>query len=374
MNINFKLYVLIFINYIAIFKIFKEDLFIYIIHPSVMIIFSIIAYIFFYKEKYYKNKNICLYEVIKMILLYILLYYGAGLFIDYTNSPYASDAKGIIINIFSILLVLGLKEFIRGTLINGVFKNKILYLSLICIIFIIFDINFLLLKDSFNSISNFITTLIIYIVPIISINIFCIYLSINGSFIISILYRCFIMLAMLIIPVVPKYVDIVPALFDILTPFFTFLLIRHKINTRSKHHRFYEDIIPRKWILSTISLIIFLFFIIGLFPLKPVVILSGSMKPTLKEGDLLIIKKCNINEVKPNDIIEFNKGKYNVVHRAIKVVNNNNDINLITKGDNNTNEDDFLITNENLRGCFSIKIPYVGYPVYIIRTLLINKK
>lgn len=57
-----------------------------------------------------------------------------------------------------------------------------------------------------------------------------------------------------------------------------------------------------------------------------------SMNPFLKDGDLLLVSKIDINKIKPGDIVIFKNHEINklICHRVIKTQNNK----LLTKGDN----------------------------------------
>lgn len=68
-------------------------------------------------------------------------------------------------------------------------------------------------------------------------------------------------------------------------------------------------------------------------------ILTGSMSPTIKPGNLVVVKETLPNEVKKNDVITFKSDITNNVttHRAIDIVNSDGKTEFITKGDaNNT--------------------------------------
>lgn len=60
---------------------------------------------------------------------------------------------------------------------------------------------------------------------------------------------------------------------------------------------------------------------------------TGSMEPTIKQNDIIIVKMTDKYEV--DDIVTFEKDDAYITHRVITI----NDNNLITKGDaNNTND------------------------------------
>ncbi len=60
---------------------------------------------------------------------------------------------------------------------------------------------------------------------------------------------------------------------------------------------------------------------------------TGSMKPTIKPGDWIILKTSK--DVKVNDIITYKQGKNFITHRVIETYRNS----YVTKGDNNNSKD-----------------------------------
>jgi signal peptidase len=97
---------------------------------------------------------------------------------------------------------------------------------------------------------------------------------------------------------------------------------------------------------------------------------SKSMEPTLKVGDLVIIKGVFPQEIKEGSIIVFyvpghyGEDEYRIVHRVIKVVNLGEELGFETKGDNNPISDYYrwgYIPSSYVVGVVIYKIPYVGY-------------
>jgi signal peptidase I len=83
---------------------------------------------------------------------------------------------------------------------------------------------------------------------------------------------------------------------------------------------------------------------------------GSSMRPLFKPGDLLCARRPILDDIHPGDIvIVFRGGKPNrfdhIVHRVVSVKRDY----LTTKGDNNLNPDEEVVTSENLVGlvtCF----------------------
>ena len=120
----------------------------------------------------------------------------------------------------------------------------------------------MLIIDTSFSLDNLIIIIGKYIIPPLAINLFCTYLVINGGYIVSMLYRLIIVLPSLILPVVPEYNWIIPTLFDILFPLFTFITIEYAIYQRNRLILYsdIEQINPNNWLIifsSMAAIVIF---------------------------------------------------------------------------------------------------------------------
>ncbi len=355
-------------------NIFHKDLIAYILNPVIWILLALIGYFVFYRnnKNYYPYRKEILYDVIISTILYIIVFYSFGFKVGFSNNAYSKEINGIIINLFSILMIVGIKEYIRNLLINEITLHKLFYQLIILFLFFLSDLNVSLIIETAKDINNLFDVVLQFIIPILSLNIFANYLCIKSGFLSSFIFRVGIIGVSLIIPIVPKYDFIIPTLFDVLIPLFTYLVIRYHISKKTKY-KIEEPVKPSKWIPIFLIVLCLLMFSLGAFSIKPIVILTGSMKPGINEGDLLIIDKCEIKDVKVGDIIEYSMDRYTVVHRVIRILNGKNGIELIMKGDNNLQEDKKSVTEDTLVGCFRYHIPYLGYPAYLVHQILHNQ-
>lgn len=92
-------------------------------------------------------------------------------------------------------------------------------------------------------------------------------------------------------------------------------------------------------------------------------VLTGSMEPTIQTGDVIIIKKVNIDEIQVEDIITFNENNTLITHRVFKIINNNNSISFVTKGDANDTVDQDIVLSNQVLGKNILIIPKIGYVV-----------
>lgn len=105
------------------------------------------------------------------------------------------------------------------------------------------------------------------------------------------------------------------------------------------------------------------------FGYKSFVIMSGSMEPTIKKGDAILVKEVPENAIRMNDIISFTtQNKTNVTHRIIGIAEENGKRKYTTKGDNNNTEDKERITYEQIDGKYQFKMSQFGVIINILKS------
>jgi signal peptidase len=98
---------------------------------------------------------------------------------------------------------------------------------------------------------------------------------------------------------------------------------------------------------------------------KPVVVLSGSMRPTFEVGTIIYYKHVPQEQIAPNDIITYQMGKELVTHRVKRIENNE----YIMQGDANNTEDGRAVSYDSVQGKVGgLAIPIVGFGVQFINT------
>jgi len=98
--------------------------------------------------------------------------------------------------------------------------------------------------------------------------------------------------------------------------------------------------------------------------IKLMVVLSGSMEPTIKTGSIVIVK--SVEEYKVGDIITFgpnSKSNLPTTHRIFEIKNKDGQTVYVTKGDANNTEDLSEITKKDILGKVLFFVPYLGYAV-----------
>lgn len=106
---------------------------------------------------------------------------------------------------------------------------------------------------------------------------------------------------------------------------------------------------------------------------KMYVIISGSMQPELDIGDIVVVKKIDTNALKKDDVISFRKGQTVITHRIVDVKNTEEELQFLTRGDNNNTNDKDLVSEKEVEGIVVNKIQKLGKIVLKLRdkTLII---
>lgn len=100
----------------------------------------------------------------------------------------------------------------------------------------------------------------------------------------------------------------------------------------------------------------------SVFGYKPFIVLSGSMQPNIKIGDLVFVKNSKVEDLNVNDIVAFKTSDNTVTtHRIIDIdTTTKGERCFITKGDSNNVKDEELVCKNNLEGKMVKRIPKLG--------------
>ncbi len=361
-------------------KIIKQinNIYIYIINPLSWIIISILMFLTFSKNiGNQKLKKQIIQYTINASISFVIIYMLTGLIVTFGKNSYDTTIKGIIINIWIYGIELIAREFIRYKLIDNVYdKDKEKIAILIIIIYVVIDIQ--LNKVIGDDVTTFscIRYILQYVLPNIAKNILFSYMTIYSGCVPSIIYQLITNLYFWISPILPNSPWIMTTIIEITIPTILYLYIRYSKNKLDifKSRKNLIDSNPKNIISLVIFIILVIWFAIGIFPIQPVSIATGSMEKELNVGDVVIIKKCNSNDVNVGDIIQYQMEGYTVIHRIIEKKQKNGEFSFITKGDNNNTPDKEEVKENQLIGKVVFKIKYIGYPAILLHNLQINNK
>ena len=106
----------------------------------------------------------------------------------------------------------------------------------------------------------------------------------------------------------------------------------------------------------------------------PLIVLTDSMAPDIKSGDIIICKKADAADIAVGDDISFfdpaGNGSSIVTHRVIEIKQENGQLSFKTKGTNNNTEDRIAVPADKLVGKYTgIRFAMAGKIALFMQTV-----
>ena len=152
-------------------------------------------------------------------------------------------------------------------------------------------------------------------------------------------------------------------------------------NNTDKKRRYNISKISNKKILTGLSAFILSILIIILVIIPAVTgslhfltVLTGSMRPSIQPGDIIISSSIDPEDIRVNDVITFQdhdiSQRQSITHRVINITREKDMIFFQTKGDANEEPDLQLVNQDQIIGKVIVTIPLLGYVVNFAQSLL----
>lgn len=348
----------------------------YIIKPMIWIFIGVITFVFFRNDvfvnkKYKKEVN---FLVLITTLVYFLIYFFLGFLKGFAYNPYDSSIKGIITNLWTFLPVLVIREYVRYYMINNCDKKKILWWTLwISLMLTLVELNIYKFDSYFETSLSTIEFVMESFLPALLTNLYLTYICYFSGYTTSIVYALLPQLALYVLPILPDIDWATLAILNSAIPFFSYIYINYSINKMDKtlNRKDVKTVGLKGWFSMIAIVILMICFGTGVFPIEPLVIASDSMAPEFYRGDIVIIFDTDVKDVKKGDIIRYKMDGYYVVHRVVKIEEDEYGTrSFIMKGDNNDDIDLYPVKENQFAGTIKYEIPYLGYPTLILGELL----
>lgn len=354
-----------------VFKIAKPYEISLLLLPFLVISF----FLFGYEKTNYRNKKDVILNILIFILIYYFITYVLGLFTGFIRNSYSLLPINIIKNTFPIITVILVSELLRYQIFSKS-KGSILCLIIGYIAFVLIDVNMMVhLYDVFNY-TGLTKMICLVVFPSITKNIMLIYIARRVGYSSNILYRFLTELTMYTLPIFPDFGEYINILLKTILPIIIVVRINTMFNyfeerriTSSKYNN------KRMIAYSVITAMLFIIVTLtsGYFRYQALSIGSGSMEPKIGKGDVVIVKrlkKVEIPNIKKGDVLVHYHDNKIIVHRVVKIIKVKNNLNFITKGDNNNARDAWIIKEKDVVGTVSMKIKYIGMPTVALNELL----
>ena len=324
----------------------------------------------FERDRHRYWKSICL-EMLINLLVYFLLYYLLGILMSFTKVGNYWTIDYIKSMMIPLILTIILKEILRYMMLCKSESSTLLIVTT-TIFFIIFDIAGQIDESIFTTSYSLFSFFAVTVIPIISINVLCSYVSYRAGYKPVILYLLIKNLYVYFVPIIPNPNEYLHSIIELIVPFiFLFRIYKFFLKDRDEdvlreYHK--NKILPL--IVPTVCIIFLVYITSGYFYYHAVAIASGSMTPNINKGDVVIIEKNrNFETLEEGQVIAYKKGNIIVVHRLTKKIMVDGSFYFYTKGDANDDVDNYEITEDMFIGIVNRKIPYIGYPTVWVNSL-----
>ena len=339
----------------------------YALISAFMILMVFIAFLLFgYKKcKINKIKRNVTILVFIVTTIYFIGIYGIGILTGYKTTNFEYSIKGVFDSSFGLIVYIACAEFLRYIFISGNRDKKYL-IVLFTIVATLIEINLTLDFSNIGGIVSIFNLITKAILPAFAKNLLLSYLSYNLGVIPPLIYNIIMSIYMFVVPVFPNLNDYVVSLLGILLPYAIYIFASRMISeyydqtTPEFNHRVFNVVD----IVIGFIVLVLVIFISGYFRFQLIGIASGSMYPSIKKGDAVMVdKKQKIEDLKVGDIIAYRKDDKIIIHRIVsKEMNQDGTIAVDTKGDANNTNDNVEVTNNELVGKITFTIPYLAWP------------
>ena len=308
--------------------------------------------------------------------IFIVASFMIGFIVDgLGKSPYSHSIVGMSLNILVVGSSLIGREFVRNYLVNSMTKheNYVVFIS----IALFMTLTTISLTSIFNlkGYEELVKFIAKDVAPEFSHNLFVTYLVFLAGPLPAIIYFSVIQGVHWLSPVLPNLQWLTAALVGVMCPVF-FLTIMQNIHLKESKQLKAKDKDEESvlsWIVTSLLSIGIIWFSVGVFPIYPSVIATGSMEPMIKPGDVILVKKITdmegINLLKVGDVMQFKRGSILITHRIVEIKESEKEeISYRTKGDNNSGADAELVKPEDVKGTIVYVVPKIGWPTLLIKS------
>ena len=316
------------------------------------------------------NKNQVLLILTVIALLYLMAFYLSGIKFGYYKNPYMFVGSNIWRFFLPIATIIVCTEIVRYVLMaQKDFLTRVLcYFScLIADMLIVSNI------PSVNSFNHFMDLIAGALFPAILGNFLYNYIAKRYGMYPNIVFRAVTILHAYTFSVTSGIEESIINLVRLFLPIIIYLFIDALFE---KKVRYAIERVSRFWkivsaVLTTVALLIMLgvvMLISNQFHYGSLVIATESMTGEFNKGDIVLFEKYDNQVIEEGQVIVFEKSNSMIIHRVVDIEIINGVARYYTKGDANEDNDMGYITESNIVGVISFKLPYFGYPTLWMRS------
>lgn len=299
----------------------------------------------------------------------VAILFIVGFFSGFGKSPYSFAPLDIFVNLAFVGSMLIGMELSRAWLINRFSgHHRFLVLALATLLYTWLGLSLARIMSlgwDIESVNYLNSTFL----PLLSENLLASFLAFLAGPLAAIAYRGTLKVFLWFSPILPSLPLTLIGLIGTIVPVIGLVMVQgfHTVQTQRGRAKRAKEGFPAGWIITTIIAVAIIWFFVGLFPIHPTTILSGSMRPVFDAGDVAIVVKVPADVIRRGDIIQFRGGEINVIHRVVDIEETGDSRLFITKGDANNTPDVAPVTAEQVVGKVVFTIRKIGWVGIIIK-------
>lgn len=358
---NIKLYLielLLVISIIVFNVVLQNNNYLYIS----IIALAVVTYLLFgvFRSNTYVKSNV-IRVIVACLLSFFIVSYATGLFVGFSKTIFSFSinffAKVILLEILLIIA----EEYLRYTIIKKTVKG-IAPIVVFTIIMSLLNIMIEISGYNFNDREIVFIFASVVILPVISRELLCSYLSYKVGMIPCIIFKIVITLYEYVLPIIPNLGNYLFSVYNVILCYVIYFFSSKTIMYAEKSNKYTAKVSTRVIYFPIIAMLLVIVVLVsGFLKYKMIAIGSNSMFPVYEKGDAIIYRKVkDIDELSIGDIIAFKKSDAVITHRIVNITSSGKV--LKTKGDNNNSVDYFDVGMSDVLGKVEYKIRYIGYP------------
>jgi signal peptidase len=326
------------------------------------------------------NSRIILMALLAAVFqIFILI--DAGLIIKFGENPVSFTPRGIAYNLTLVTTTLLGTELSRAYLIKNLNRKRpALSLLSITILYTFITVSILTLLNFQSPLaySEFMGTSLL---PVLTENLLATYLALLSGPLASLAYYAPLQAFKWFSPILPDLPWGYQSIIGVMTPTIGFITInmlttqkdqrKAGIPTRRPEPRLRKGQSSIKgWMAISVLLVLTVWASTGLLGFYPTIIASGSMRPKMDVGDIVIVIPVDPSKIQVGDIIQYWKEGEMTLHRVADINQAEGSRLFITKGDDNPIPDSDPIFPNQIKGKLILTIPKLGWISIHLKTAI----
>lgn len=305
-------------------------------------------------------------------VLHLVFFIIAGIFLGFGKSPYLFTPKAIAMNFVLMASTLVGMEFSRAYLIN-IFAKRYFTLALVVIALLYAAVDIPLARFTISGnpgqiISFWGSTFL----PLVAQSLLTSFLAFLGGPLASIAYCGILEAFEWFSPILPNLPWAVTAFLGTIAPIIGLVVVesltKAEFAEAESEPKGGSSLIA--WVVVAVVGVAILWFSLGLFGFRPILIAGRSMSPAMKLGDIAAVTKIPIESIKVGDVIQYRTEHGSVIHRVTKIWQKGDNRLFITKGDANDSPDTDPVHPNQILGKVTFVIPKLGWVSIGIKNLI----